>query len=384
MMRLPIYLDYQATTPVDSRVLEEMLPFFSENFGNAASIDHEFGYNGLKAVNIAREKIAIAIGAKNSDEIIFTSGATESDNLAIIGVAEKYESKGKHLITSVTEHKAILDTCKHLENRGWEVTYLAVDSLGHINLSELERSIRPDTIMVSIMAANNEIGTIAPIQEIGQICHSKDCLFHTDATQAIGYIPINVSKMNIDLLSFSGHKIYGPKGIGGLYVRNISPRVKLVEQIHGGGHERGMRSGTLNVPGIVGLGKAIEISQMELETNSEYLRKLRDFLWNEINTQLPNAELNGDPIERLPHNLNIYLPEIEAKSLIVRVKNKIAISAGSACTTTKVEPSHVIMALGYNETRAHQSIRIGVGRKTSMEDLNFAARALIDVANSPL
>ncbi len=376
-MKLPIYLDHHATTPVDQRVLNEMIPYFNEVFGNAASIDHEFGYAGLQAVNHSREKVAKAIGAKSADEIVFTSGATESDNLALLGVAEKYEDKGKHIVTCVTEHKAILDTCKYLEKKGWEITYLDVDKFGLINLQDLKTAIRADTVLISIMAANNEIGTIAPLMEIGQIAKDCDVLFHTDATQAVGYAPIDVQTMNIDLLSLSGHKLYGPKGIGALYVRNSRPRVKIAQQIHGGGHERGMRSGTLNIPGIVGLGKALEICLLEMEKNNKRLRRLRDMLWKKILGGVNEAELNGHPDNRLPHNLNFCVPGIESRSLLVQLKDHLAISTGSACSTATVEPSHVILALGYDEQRAYSSIRIGLGRCTTEDEIDYVAKVLV-------
>jgi len=380
-MRLPIYLDHHATTPVDPRVLDDMLPYFTEVFGNAASIDHEYGFEGLNAVNIARQKVAKAIGAKAPEEIIFTSGATESDNLAVIGVAEKFKHKGKHIITSVTEHKAVLDTCKYLEALGWEISYLGVDRFGQINLENIKNSIRDDTVLISIMAANNEIGTLAPLKQIGAFAKENDILFHTDATQAVGYIPINVQDMNIDLLSLSGHKIYGPKGIGALFVRNSRPRIKLTEQIHGGGHERGMRSGTLNVPGIVGLGKAIEISTTNISQQSKNLAKLRDMLWFEISENLPGTELNGHPNNRLPQNLSLFLPRIESRSLIVQLKDHLAISTGSACATATVEPSHVLIALGYGEQRAYSSVRFGIGRTNTEEEIKYASRIFVEAVN---
>lgn len=376
-MKLPIYLDHHATTPVDQRVLEEMLPYFSDSFGNAASIDHEFGYEALQAVNQSRKKIAVGLGAKSPDEIVFTSGATEADNLALIGVAERNLDKGKHIITSMTEHKAIIDTCKFLQYRGWDVTYLNIDQGGLINLDNLKSSIRSDTVLISIMAANNEIGTLTPLKEIGQIARDHDVLFHTDATQAVGYIPIDVEKMNIDLLSLSGHKIYGPKGVGALFVRKSKPRVKISEQQHGGGHERGMRSGTLNVPGIVGLGKAFEISVNEMEVNNKHLKHLKDLLWESIRSVNIDVELNGHPELRLPHNLSFYIPGIETRSLLIQLKNDMAISTGSACTTANVEPSHVIMALGYGEQRAYSSVRIGIGRENTLEEIEYCSQKLI-------
>jgi cysteine desulfurase len=376
-MNLPIYLDNHATTPVDQRVIDEMLPYFTEVYGNSASIDHEYGYQALRAVNKAREQVCKAIGAKSPSEIIFTSGATESDNLALIGVAERYIEKGKHIITCVTEHKAILDTCNYLQQKGWEVTCLKVDSYGMIDIEEIRSAIKTDTILISIMAANNEIGTIAPLEEIGKIAREHNILFHTDAAQAAGHIPIDVQKLNIDLLSMSGHKVYGPKGIGALYVRNSRPRVKISEQVHGGGHERGMRSGTLNVPGIVGLGKALEICNSELASHQKKQAELRDFLWESIEADVNGVQINGHPTKRLPHNLSVYIPGIETKSLIVQLKNHIAISTGSACTTATVEPSHVILALGFGKQRAYSSVRFGLGRFTTVNEIKYAAEIFI-------
>jgi cysteine desulfurase len=377
-MKLPIYLDHHATTPVDVRVLDEMLPYFSEIFGNAASIDHEYGYEGLQAVNLSREKIANALGTRSPEEIVFTSGATEADNLALLGVAEKYQDKGKHIITTKTEHKAILDTCEFLDKNGWDISYIPVNQDGQINLDELKSSIRPDTVLMSVIAANNEIGTIAPLKEIGEIAKNHEILFHTDATQAVGYLPIDVEELNIDLLSLSGHKIYGPKGIGALYVRNSRPRVKIAEQLHGGGHERGMRSGTLNVPGIVGLGKALEISITEMEKNNKHIKYLRDLLWESIQNGLDGVELNGHSDSRLPHNLSFYISGIETKSLLVMLKDDLAMSTGSACTSATVRPSHVILALGYGEQRAYSSIRIGLGRNNTQEEICFCSQKLVE------
>ncbi len=378
-MKLPIYLDHNATTPVDPRVLETMLPYFTEIFGNAASIDHEHGYIAKKAVDKARQQIATVINAQE-DEIIFTSGATESDNLAIIGVAESSIAKGQHIITSVTEHKAVLDTCKHLETRGWNITYLPVDQYGLVSPDDVRKAITSETILISIMFANNEIGVVAPIDEIGKIAREHEIIFHTDATQAAGYIPIDVEAMNIDILSLSGHKVYGPKGIGALYVRKRRPRVKLVEQLHGGGHERGMRSGTLNVTGIVGFGKAMEIANQEMKDNYSHLLGLREMLWNMIQSNLTYCELNGHSQKRLPHNLSIAFPGIESRSLLVQLKNDISLSLGSACTTAKVEPSYVIMALGFGEQRAYCSLRIGIGRENNEEEIQYASQRIINAA----
>jgi len=372
----PIYMDHHATTPVDPRVLEEMLPYFTQCFGNAASIDHEYGGEAFQAVEKARKQIAQLINAKH-DEIIFTSGATEADNLAILGVAEQYATKGKHIITCVTEHHAVLDPCHYLESKGWKVTYLPVDKYGLVDPEAVQQAITPETVLISIMAANNEIGTIAPIEEIGKIAREHEVFFHTDATQAVGHIPIDVEKMNIDLLSLSAHKFYGPKGIGALFVRKIQPRVKLVSQMHGGGHERNMRSGTLNVPGIVGMGKAAEIASQEMETEGRRLRELRDRLWEGLQANIEGIELNGHPTQRLPHNLNVFIPGVEGRALVVELKHEIAMSTGSACTTAKVEPSHVILALGFGEDRAYGSVRLGLGRNNSKSDIEFVLDQLI-------
>jgi cysteine desulfurase len=378
LSRRPIYMDNHATTPVDPQVLEAMLPYFSQVFGNAASVDHEYGAEAARAVETARQQIAQAINAR-PDEIIFTSGATESDNLAILGVAERYADRGNHIITCVTEHKAVLDTCHHLERRGWQVTYLPVDQQGLLDPDDVRRAITPNTVLISIMAANNEIGVLAPLAEIGQIAREHEVLFHTDAAQAVGHIPIDVEAMNIDLLSMSAHKIYGPKGIGALYVRKLRPRVRLAEQMHGGGHERGMRSGTLNVPGIVGLGKALEIAGKEMRAEGERSRGLRDRLWTGLQAKLDHVELNGHPTQRLPHNLSIAIPGVESRSLLVQIKNDVALSTGSACTTAKVEPSHVILALGYGEERAHRSVRFGLGRENTEADVSFVVERLATV-----
>jgi len=379
LSRRPVYMDHHATTPVDPRVLEVMLSYFSQVFGNAASIDHEYGAEAAQAVETARQQIAGLINAK-LDEIIFTSGATESDNLAILGVAERYADRGNHIITCVTEHKAVLDTCHHLERRGWQVTYLPVDQQGLLDPDDVRRAITSQTVLISIMAANNEIGTLAPITEIGQIAHECKVLFHTDATQAVGHVPVDVEAMNIDLLSMSAHKIYGPKGIGALYVRKRRPRVRLAPQMHGGGHERGMRSGTLNVPGIVGLGKALEIAGQEMEAEGERLQGLRDRLWAGLQAGIDNIQLNGHPTRRLPHNLSIAILGVESRSLLVQLKHDVALSTGSACTTANVEPSHVILALGCGEERAHCSVRLGLGRENTERDVDFVVERLTLVA----
>ena len=368
-LKFPIYLDHHATTPVDPRVLEAMMPYFTEKFGNASSLDHPYGNEASVAVENAREKIANSIGATH-DEIIFTSGATESDNLALIGTMEKYKEKGDHLITCVTEHKAILDTARHLESLGKKVTYLGVNEYGEIDLEELKDSITDGTVLISIMAANNEIGTIPDISEIGKIAHESGVIFHTDAAQAVGHIPINVEKMNIDLMSFSSHKIYGPKGIGALYIRSVKPRVKPEPIVFGGGQERNIRSGTLNVPGIIGFGKAVELASKEMNSeNEKFLQWTRMMLekFKEV-----GGKLNGHPTKRLAHNLNVRFPGIEGKAIINSVSKKIAISAGSACTTQIVEPSHVLLAIGLDEEQTHSSIRIGCGRFNTDEEIKLA------------
>lgn len=373
--RLPVYMDHHATTPMDPRVLETMLPYFTEHFGNAASIDHEYGAGAGQAVETARQQIAQLINAK-PDEIIFTSGATESNNLAILGAAERYADRGNHIITCVTEHPAVLDPCRYLESKGWRVTYLPVDRYGLVDPDILRQAITPQTVLISIMAANNEIGTIAPVEEIGRIAREHEVLFHTDATQAVGKIPVDVETMSIDMLSLSAHKMYGPKGIGAIYVSKRRPRVRLAGQIHGGGHERGMRSGTLNVPSIVGLGKAVELCEQEMVTEAERLRELRDKLWAGMQAELDGVELNGPPSRRLPHNLCFAIPGAESRSLLVQLKNEVALSTGSACTTVKVEPSHVIIALGYSEERAYSSLRLGLGRENSHADVDFVVRQI--------
>ncbi len=378
-LRFPIYLDHHATTPVDPRVLEEMLPYFTKNFGNASSMDHTFGYDASVAVENAREKIAQTINARH-DEIIFTSGATESDNLALIGTMEKYKDKGDHLITCQTEHKAILDTARHLEGLGKKVTYLPVNEFGEIDLDLLKKSITGKTILISIMAANNEIGTISEIEKIGKIAHNAGVIFHTDAAQAVGHIQIDVEKMNIDLMSISAHKVYGPKGIGVLYIRSRNPRVKPDPIIFGGGQERNIRSGTLNVPGIIGLSKALEIAKQEMNSENERFGKWTKGmleLFEEI-----GGKLNGHPTKRLPHNLNIYFKGVESKAVINSISSKVAISAGSACTTQMVEPSHVILALGYEEERAHSSIRFGLGRFNIKQEIDYAQEAIVSAVEN--
>lgn len=376
LSRRPVYMDHHATTPVDPRVLEVMLPYFNERFGNAASIDHEYGAAAGQAVEKARCQIAGGINAQ-ADEIIFTSGATEADNLALIGAMEHYASRGNHIITCATEHKAVLDTCHHLERRGCRVTYLPVDKYGLVDPDELRRAITPQTVLISIMAANNEVGTIAPIAEIGHIAREHEILFHTDATQSVGHIPVDVEAMNIDMLSMSAHKLYGPQGIGALYVRKRRPRVRLAPLLHGGGHERGMRSGTMNLPGIVGFGYAVELAIREIPREAERLKRLRDLLWTKLQAEIEGIELNGHLTKRLPHNLSIAIPGIESRSLLVQLKHDVALSTGSACTTAKVEPSHVLLALGFGAERAHSSFRFGLGLENNEADVGFVAYKLV-------
>ena len=374
-MKLPIYLDYNATTPVDPKVVDAMVPYFTESYGNAASRNHSFGWQVEKVVDDARELIGKLIGA-GGKEIVFTSGATESNNLAILGVAEFYKTKGKHIISSPIEHKAVIDPCHALEQNGYEITFLDVDKHGCIDLKQLEESIRQDTILVSLMAGNNEIGTLNPLREIGQITRNKEVLFHTDATQSVGKIPIDVEEMNIDLLSMTAHKFYGPKGIGALYVRRKKPRVRLSPIMFGGGHERGMRSGTLNVPGIVGFAKALELSVEEMASEAERLTGLRQRLLDRLNSELDYIFLNGHPTERLPNNLNVSFGYVEGESLMMGV-NELAVSSGSACTSASLEPSYVLRALGVGDDLAHSSIRVGMGRFTTVEEVDYAAEKMI-------
>jgi cysteine desulfurase len=376
-MKLPIYMDYHATTPVDPRVLEAMMPYFTAKFGNAASRNHPFGWEAEEAVEAARKQVADLIGA-NAKELIFTSGATESNNLAIKGVAEMYREKGNHIITCVTEHKAVVDTCKKLEKQGLRVTYLPVQKDGRISLDDLRASISDKTILITIMAANNEIGVIQPIAEIGAIAKEKGILFHTDAVQAVGKVPFDVTAMKTDLVSLSGHKIYGPKGVGALYVRRRNPRVLLAEQISGGGHERGMRSGTLNVPGIVGLGKAAELCRLEMQKDTERLGKLRDRLNEGLHKNLDEIYINGSMEHRLPHNLNISFAYVEGESLLMGI-NDVAVSSGSACTSASLEPSYVLKALGAGDDLAHSSIRFGLGRWTTDEEVDYVIDKLTKV-----
>lgn len=374
-MKTPIYLDYSATTPCDPRVVERMLPFFTTAFGNAASRSHSFGWTAEAAVEQARAQVAELIGA-HPKEILWTSGSTEANNLAIKGTAEMYAKKGRHLITAATEHKAVLDPMKHLESLGYSVTWLPVDGKGHIDLAQLEAAITDETILVSLMAANNEIGTLHPIGEIGAICKRKGTLFHTDATQAAGKIPLDVEAQHVDLLSLSAHKMYGPKGVGCLYVRRRNPRVRLTAQMDGGGHERGMRSGTLNVTGIVGMGEAARLCRDAMPTEVPQLAALRDRLQQRILAALPDAVVNGDPAARLPHLTNISFPYVEGESLIMGIK-EIAVSSGSACTSASLEPSYVLKSLGLGDELAHSSIRFSLGRFTTEAEVDFAADRVV-------
>jgi cysteine desulfurase len=369
MLKLPIYLDNNATTPLDPRVLETMMPYLTDVFGNAASRNHPFGWAAEEAVDYAREQIAKLINC-DSKEIIFTSGATESDNLGIKGVFEMYSQKGNHIITCTTEHKAVLDTCKHIEKLGGKVTYLPVNEQGLISLEELEAAMTPQTILVTIMYGNNETGTIQPIREIAKIAHSHGALFMTDATQAVGKIPVDVIADGIDIMAFSGHKIYGPKGVGALYVRRKNPRVKVTAQMDGGGHERGMRSGTLNVPGIVGLGKACEVAMQDMVADTARLSAMRDRLEKELTT-LEESYVNGSVEHRLPHVSNISFKYVEGEGLMMGVKD-LAVSSGSACTSASLEPSYVLKALGLSDDLAHSSLRFGLSRFTTDEQIDYA------------
>ena len=374
MLKLPIYLDNNSTTPMDPRVLEAMTPYFLENYGNAASRNHPFGWQAEEAVDYAREQVAKLIGA-DPKEIIFTSGATEGDNLAIKGVFEMYAAKGNHIITATTEHKAVLDTCKHLEKLGGEVTYLEVKADGLIDLAELEAAIRPTTILIAIMYANNEIGVVQPIREISAIAKKNGVLVFTDAVQAVGKIPVDVNKDGIDLMAFTAHKMYGPKGIGALYVRRKNPRVKVTAQMDGGGHERGMRSGTLNVPGIVGFGKACEICMNEMEADSQRISKMRNHLETEL-MKLEEAYVNGSTAHRLPHVTNISFKHVEGEGLLMGFNKNIALSSGSACTSASLEPSYILKALGLGDDLAHSSLRFGLGRFTTDEQIDYTIKAI--------
>jgi cysteine desulfurase len=374
-MKLPLYFDYQATTPLDPRVLEAMLPYFTEHYGNAASRSHAFGWQAEEAVEEARERIGALIGGSGK-EIVLTSGATESLNLAIKGVAQMYAEKGRHIVTSLVEHKAVLDTCKHLEKEGFEVTYLQPTKAGRVELEAVRAALRPDTILVCLMWANNEVGTINPIREIGALCKEKGVLLCTDATQAAGKVPIDVEADHVDLLALSGHKMYGPKGVGALHVRRKNPRVRLVAQMDGGGHERGMRSGTLNVPGIVGLGMACKLAKDEMEKDRAHAQGLRDQFEARVMQALDFVTINGDVRHRLPNNSNLSFSYVEGESLIMGIKD-IAVSSGSACTSASLEPSHVLRAMGVGDELAHSSIRFGFGRFTTQEQVDFAVDQLV-------
>lgn len=380
MNQRPIYLDCHSTTPMDKRVLEAMLPYFTEHFGNPSSINHVYGWEAEAAVKKARQTLADAIGC-TPEEIVFTSGATEANNLAIKGVAEAYFSKGQHIITLQTEHRAVLDPCHYLETLGFEVTFLPVQKDGLIDLELLEKTLRPDTILVSVMAANNEIGVLQPLAEIGEICRQQEVLFHSDAAQAIGKIPLDVQQMKIDLMSLTAHKVYGPKGIGALYVRRRNPRVNLASQIQGGGQERGMRSGTLYVPQIVGFAKAVELGLAELETESQRQIQLRSQLWQQL-SHLEGIHLNGHPTQRLSGNLNISVEGVDGSALLLGLQPIVAVSSGSACSSTSTAPSHVLMALGHPEALAYASLRFGMGRFTTPEEIEKVAQVAIATIQS--
>lgn len=378
-LNLPVYLDHNATTPCDPRVVEAMIPYFTQSFGNAASRNHSFGWQAEDAVDNAREQVAKLIGA-DPKEIIFTSGATEGDNLGIKGVFDMYASKGNHIITCNIEHKAVIDTCKHIEREGGEVTYLDVKPNGLIDLQELEAAIKPTTILIAIMYANNEIGTVMPMKEISAIARKHGVLFFTDGVQAVGKIPVDVNKDGIDIMAFTAHKMYGPKGVGALYVRRKNPRVKVTAQIDGGGHERGMRSGTLNVPGIVGFGKACEICMQEMESDTARIIKLRDKLENAL-LKVEESYLNGDKEQRLPHVSNISFKYVEGEGLMMGFNKNIALSSGSACTSASLEPSYVLKALGLGDDLAHSSLRFGLGRYTTEEQIDFTIEQVSGTVN---
>jgi cysteine desulfurase len=378
-VKLPIYMDNHATTPCDPRVFETMRPYFAEIFGNAASRTHRFGWQAQEAVENARRQVADLLGACPK-EIIFTSGATESDNLAIKGVAEMYHERGDHIVTVVTEHKAVLDSCKAIARRGFKITYIGVGSDGLISPDDVKNAITDKTILVSVMLANNEIGVIQPIAEIGKICKERGVLFHTDATQGVGKIPFNVNECNVDLVSITAHKMYGPKGIGALYVRSKHPRVQLVPIIDGGGHERGMRSGTLNVPGIVGLGKACEIAKEEMANESARILALREKLRQGILGRVPEVRINGSLQYRLPGNLNVSFAYVEGESLLMSLGD-IAVSSGAACTSTSITPSYVLKAIGLSDEQAHSSIRFGLGRFNTEEEVDYAIELVAEVVS---
>jgi cysteine desulfurase len=376
-VKLPIFMDNHSTTPVDPRVLADMLPYFTEKFGNAASRSHSFGWVAEEAVDYARERISKLIGAQSEKEIVFTSGATESDNLALKGVFEFYKDKGNHIITCVTEHKAILDTCKRLEKDGAEVTYLPVDKTGRVDPDDVKKAVGPKTILVSLMLANNEIGTVHPLEEIGKITREKGVLLHSDAVQGIGKIEFDVQKMNIDLASITAHKMYGPKGVGALYVRRSKPRVRLVAQMDGGGHERGYRSGTLNVPSIVGFGKAAAIMMEEGRAESGRMVALRERLRKRIQDRVEETYINGSIEHRLPGNLNLSFAFVEGEAMMMAIKD-VAVSSGSACTSSSLEPSYVLRALGVGDELAHSSIRFGLGRFNTEDEVDYVADLVVD------
>lgn len=377
-MRLPIYMDHHATTPLDPRVLEAMMPYLTERFGNAASRTHSFGWEAEEAVETARRQVADLLGAEPR-EIVFTSGATEAINLALKGAAEANADRGRHIVTVSTEHRAVLDTCRRLESRGFRVTYLPVDSEGLLDLEDVRAALSDDTILLSVMAANNEIGVLHPIEELGALARVRGVLFHCDAAQAAGKVPLDVRAAGIDLLSLSAHKLYGPKGIGALYVRRRPPRVRIEPQIDGGGHERGLRSGTLNVPGIVGFGAACEICSAEMEEEARRLRRLRDRLADRVLSELPKVRVNGHRTRRLPGNLNLSFPGVEGESLLMAL-NEVALSSGSACSSAMVEPSHVLLALGLTREMAKASVRFGVGRYNTEEEVDHVARRVVEAA----
>jgi cysteine desulfurase len=375
-LSFPIFMDYHSTTPVDRRVLDDMLPYFTEKFGNAASRNHAFGWVAEEAVDVARERVAALIGAQSEKEIVLTSGATESNNLALKGVAEFYKEKGDHIITTVIEHKAVLDTCRRLEAQGFQVTYLPVQRDGRVSLEALERAITDKTILVSVMLANNEIGTVQPLAEIGKLTRARGVLLHTDAVQGVGKVPFDVQAMNVDLASITAHKMYGPKGVGALYVRRQRPRVRIAAQMDGGGHERGMRSGTLNVPGIVGLGRAAAIMKEEGVAESARIGALRDRLQARLMKELDEVHLNGSAEHRLPGNLNLSFAFVEGEAMMMAIKD-VAVSSGSACTSASLEPSYVLRALGVGDELAHSSIRFGLGRYTTEEEVDYVAELVI-------
>jgi cysteine desulfurase len=379
-LKLPIFMDYHSTTPVDPRVLEEMLPYFTSNFGNAASRSHVFGWHAEEAVEHARERIAALIGAQSEKEIVFTSGATESDNLALKGVAEFYKDKGNHIITTVIEHKAVLDSCKRLEKEGFSVTYLGVGKDGLVDPGDVKKAITDKTILVSVMLANNEVGTIQPLEEIGKITRERGVLLHSDAVQGIGKTEFDVQKMNVDLASITAHKMYGPKGVGALYVRRSKPRVRVVANMDGGGHERGMRSGTLNVPSIVGFGRAADIMRLEGKEEGVRLLALRERLRKYIQSHLEEVYVNGSLEHRLPGNLNISFNFVEGEGLMMAIKD-VAVSSGSACTSASLEPSYVLRAMGLGDELAHSSIRFGLGRFNTEEEVDFVGKLMVDKVN---